>query len=491
MNVLQASGRRIFFFGALGGLLFGYDTGVISGAILFITSDFGLSPFMQGAVVAALLLGAMVGAAVAGPMSDRLGRRRLIMIAAVTFTVGALGAAAAPSAGVLVVARFVIGLAVGSAALAVPLYLSEIAPTQIRGAISSLNQMMIVIGILAAFIVNAILASSGDWRLMLGLAAVPSVILLFGMFFVPETPRFLVRTGEEEEARDVLEEVTEDDAGRDESPERKIEEIQEVEEEEGGLRLLKQRWVRPALIAAIGLAVFQQLIGINTIIYYAPTTLTSAGFSADSAIYLNLIIGTLNVLMTVVAIRIIDRVGRKPMLLFGLVGMVTSLTVLGLSTELLGQPSSSSDPAAIITFLCLAGFIVSFAATWGPVVWVMMPEVLPLSVRGTAMGVAVFMNWFANFLVSQTFPIMLDAWGSGPVFLGYAVMGVLAFLFVKAMLPETKGRSLEEIEADLQRKTGAGEPAVAGAGGSGRFERGASDGASAEEKEKPPTRTAR
>ena len=166
-----------------------------------------------------------------------------------------------------------------------PLYLSEIAPTEIRGAISSLNQMMIVIGILAAFIVNAILASSGDWRLMLGLAAVPSVILLIGMFFVPETPRFLVRTGEEEEARDVLEEVTDQEAARDEAPDRKIEEIQDVEEEEGGLRLLKERWVRPALIVAIGLAAFQQLIGINTIIYYAPTTLTSVGFAKDSAIY--------------------------------------------------------------------------------------------------------------------------------------------------------------------------------------------------------------
>jgi sugar porter (SP) family MFS transporter len=489
MSSMQISGRRIFFFGALGGVLFGYDTGVISGAILFITSDFGLSPFMQGAVVAGLLLGAMIGAAVAGPMSDRLGRRRLIMIAAVTFTIGALGAAAAPSAGVLLVARFVIGLGVGSAALVVPLYLSEIAPTQIRGAISSLNQMMIVIGILAAFIVNAILASSGDWRLMLGLAAVPSVILLIGMFFVPETPRFLVRTGEEGEARDVLEEVTEHENVSNESPDRKIEEIQEVEEEEGGLRLLKQPWVRPALIVAIGLAAFQQLIGINTIIYYAPTTLTSVGFAADSAIYLNLIIGTLNVLLTIVAIRIIDRVGRKPMLLFGLVGMVASLTVLGLSSELLATPTSSSDPAAIITFVCLAGFIASFAATWGPVVWVMLPEVLPLSVRGTAMGVAVFMNWFANFLVSQTFPIMLDAWGAGPVFLGYAAMGVLAFLFVKALVPETKGRSLEQIEADLQRKSGAGEPAVAGAGGSGRFERGASDGASAEQRQ--PTRAAR
>ena len=456
----QVNGRKIFFFGALGGLLFGYDTGVISGAILFITKDFGLSPFMQGAIVAALLLGAMVGAALAGPLSDRMGRKRLIMIAGITFTIGALAAAAAPSAWPLVAARFVIGLAVGSAALVVPLYLSEIAPTELRGRVASLNQLMIVVGILAAFIVNAILASSGDWRLMLGLAAVPSVILLLGMFSMPETPRFLVRQGEEGEAREVLEEVTQDDAKHEDRPEQKIEEIREVDEreEEGGVRaLLKERWVRPALIVAIGLAVFQQLIGINTIIYYAPTTLTSVGFKPEDAIYLNLIIGVLNVAMTIVAIRIIDRVGRKPMLLGGLVGMVLSLAVLGIATEVLATPNSPGDPAAIITFVCLTSFIVSFAATWGPVVWVMLPEVLPLSVRGTALGVAVCLHWFANFLVSQSFPIMLDKWGSGPVFLGYAVVGVIAFVFVKALVPETKGRSLEEIESDLHMKDDAPE----------------------------------
>jgi MFS transporter, SP family, sugar:H+ symporter len=467
MEAFKADGRRIFFFGALGGLLFGYDTGVISGAILFITEDFGLSPFMQGAVVAALLLGAMVGAGLAGPLSDRMGRRRLIMVAAVTFTVGAIAAAAAPSAGALVAARFVLGLAVGSAALVVPLYLSEIAPTKIRGAIASLNQLMIVVGILVAFIVNAILASSGDWRLMLGLAAIPSLVLLAGMAFMPETPRFLVRSGEEDEARDVLEEVR-PDGSREDEPGRKIEEIREVDEKEegGGWELLKAGWVRPALVVAIGLAVLQQLIGINTIIYYAPTTLTSVGYGAESAIYANLAIGALNVVATIVAIRIVDRVGRKPMLLGGLVGMVASLTILGLSSELLAKPDSAGDPAAVITLLCLAGFIVSFAATWGPVVWVMLPEVLPLSVRGTAMGVAICLHWAANFLVSQTFPIMLDAWGPGPVFLGYAAIGAGAFVFVRAVVPETKGRSLEEIEASLQRRSGVSErrPAAAGAG---------------------------
>jgi sugar porter (SP) family MFS transporter len=466
MEALRPSGRTIYFFGALGGLLFGYDTGVISGALLFIPDDFKLTPFLQGAIVAALLLGAMIGAALAGRLSDRLGRRHLIIVAAVIFTAGALLAALAPSVAVLITARFIIGLAVGSAALVVPLYLAEIAPTEVRGAVASLNQLMIVGGILVAFIVNAILASSGDWRLMLGLAAVPSLVLLVGMLFMPETPRYLVHSGDEKEAREVLE-----DLPGDERPDERIEEIRDVEQEEAGtgLRgLWEAKWVRPALLVAIGLAVFQQLVGINTIIYYAPTTLTNVGFAKTSAIYANLIIGVVNVLMTLIAIRLVDRVGRKPMLFAGVAGMVASLLVLGISLSVLATPHHPGDPAAIITLVCLGTFIASFAATWGPVVWVMIPEVLPLSLRGTAMGVAVFFNWAANFAVSQTFPVLLSALGAGTVFLGYAGMGVLAAVFVKAKVTETKGRSLEEIEADLQRdargrgrrKAATGEAAI-------------------------------
>jgi MFS transporter, SP family, sugar:H+ symporter len=453
MHALRPTGRMIYFFGALGGVLFGYDTGVISGALLFIPNDFKLSPFLQGAIVAGLLFGAMIGAACAGRLSDRLGRRKLIIIAAVVFTAGAILAALAPSVAVLVAARFIIGLAVGSAALVVPLYLSEIAPTEIRGAIASLNQLMIVGGILAAFIVNAILASSGNWRLMLGLAAVPSLILLVGMLFMPETPRYLVHTGDEETAHEVLKELP-----GDEQPEERIGEIREVEQhEEGGSglgALWRAKWVRPALLVATGLAVFQQLVGINTIIYYAPTTLTNVGFAKTSAIYANLIIGVINVGMTVLAIRLVDRVGRKPMLYTGVAGMVGSLLILGISLSALPTPHHPGDPAAIITLVCLTTFIASFAATWGPVVWVMIPEVLPLSVRGTAMGVAVFGNWAANFLVSQTFPTLLKALGPGPVFIGYAALGILAGLFVKAFVTETKGRSLEEIETDLQAAAG-------------------------------------
>lgn len=438
---------RIYFFGALGGMLFGYDTGVISGAILFVPNDFELTPFLEGAVVAGLLLGAMAGAATAGRLSDRLGRRRVILVAAVIFTVGALGAALAPSVAVLVAARVVLGLAVGAAALIVPLYLSEVAPTAIRGAVTSLNQLMIVIGILTAYVVNALLASSEDWRLMLGLAVIPSVALFAGMWRMPETPRWLIRQGREDDARDVLAQTREQD-----EVDQEVTEIREVEEAEsgaGGLREAFAPWVRPALLVAIGLAVFQQLVGINTIIYFAPTTLTKVGFGEAGAIYANLVIGSLNVAATVLAVRLVDRLGRKPLLLAGLVGMVTSLTVLGLSNLLMAEPDSAGDPLALVTLACLGGFIVSFAATWGPVVWVMLPEVLPLSVRGSAMGVAIFLHWAANFLVAQTFPVLLDGFGPGPVFLGYAGIGVLAAVFVTTKVEETKGRSLEEIEEEL------------------------------------------
>ena len=430
-------------------MLFGYDTGVISGAILFIAKDLNTNAFLDGLIVSSLLLGAMAGAGAAGPLSDRLGRRNLIIMAAITFTIGALGAALAPNVAVLVVFRVVLGLAVGAAALIVPLYLSEVAPTEIRGAVSSLNQLMIVVGILVAYIVNALLASSEAWRLMLGLAVIPSIVLLIGMYFMPETPRWLVSRDRDDEAREVLRQTRDEEA-----VEREINEIKEVESEEsGGLSELRASWVRPALIVAIGLAVFQQIIGINTIIYYTPTTLTNVGYSASAAIYANVGIGVLNVVMTLLAIRLIDRVGRKPLLLGGLVGMILSLTVLGLSSLLLPQPNTPSDPTAIITLVCLAVFIASFAATWGPTVWVMLPEVLPLKIRGSAMGVAIFLHWGANFAVSQTFPVLLATIGAGVTFLGYALIAVAALLFVRSFVTETKGRSLEQIESDLRKKS--------------------------------------
>jgi MFS transporter, SP family, sugar:H+ symporter len=435
----------IYIFGALGGLLFGYDTGVIAGALLYINKDLELTPTLQGVVVSSLLVGAMLGSIVAGPLADAIGRRRLVLIAAVTFIVGAIGSALAPSAGVLILFRVVLGLAVGAASVIVPLYLAELAPTGIRGAIASLNQLMIVTGILVAYIVNLALAASGGWRWMLGLAVVPALVMLFGMLFMPETPRWLVSKDREPEAREILR------RSRDEAAvEKEIHDIKSVErQEEGGVRELLAPWVRPALVVGMGLAILQQIVGINTIIYYAPTTLTNVGFGNSAAILANAGIGVLNVGMTLVAIWLIDKVGRKPLLLVGALGMALSLAILAITSLVLPEPKGLGL-VGLITVACLAGFIVSFAVSWGPIVWVMLAEIFPLKIRGAAMGVATLLLWGANFVVSLTFPILLSAVGIGYLFLGYAVIGVLAFLFVRFFVVETKGRSLEEIEADLQ-----------------------------------------
>lgn len=439
----------VYLFGAVGALIFGYDLGIISGAILFIDVEFGLTPFTSGLVVASLLIGAAVGAASSGPIAERLGRRNLIIIAALVFCVGTVGAALAPNVSILVLSRAVLGLAVGLVSVAVPLYLSEMAPTEIRGAVGALNQFMITVGILAAYITSAVLAEAEAWRWMLGLAIFPSLILLVGMLFMPETPRWLVLRNREEEARSVLQR-----SRGEEETEREIRDIREVERgEEAGLRALAARWVRPALIVAVGLGVLQQITGANAIIFWLPTTLTNMGFEAAGAIYVNVGIGIVNIICTTIAILIIDRVGRKPLLLAGMAGMGLSFAILGSSLLLLGQPSSPGDPAAIITIIFAASHVASFALTWGPVIWVAMPESLPLRVRGSAMGIAVFLHWIANFTVSQTFPSLADSIGIGATFLGYAFISGLAFIFVWIRITETKGRSLEEIEADLQGKS--------------------------------------
>ena len=444
------SNKLVYFFGALGGLLFGYDTGVIAGAILFINEDLGLSPFTSGLVVSSLLVGAMIGAAFAGPIADATGRRKLVLVAAIIFAIGAIGAALATSAGLLILFRFVLGLAVGAASLIVPLYLAEVAPTEIRGAVASLNQLMIVTGILVAYIANSALAGAEAWRWMIALAVIPSLLLFLGMLFMPETPRWLVSKDRDEEAREVLRRTRDETA-----VEAEMSDIKRVEgQEEGGLGELLASWVRPALLVGMGLAIFQQIIGINTIIYYAPTTLTNVGFGNSAAILANAGIGVINVTMTLVAIRFIDRVGRKPLLLLGAAGMALSLAILGVTSLLLPEPSGVSL-VGIITLVCLALFIAAFAVSWGPIVWVMLGEIFPLKVRGSAMAVATVLLWGANFVVSLSFPVLLEALGIGWLFLGYSLIGLAALFFVRSFVTETKGRSLEKIESDLRERAGA------------------------------------
>lgn len=402
---------------------------------------------MQGVVVSSLLVGAMVGAGGCGPLSDLVGRRRLLLVAASFFTIGALGAALSPNVGILIVFRVLLGLAVGAASVTVPVYLAEMAPKELRGAVTSLNQFMIITGIVIAATVNFLLADAEAWRTMLGLGVIPALVLLVGIFSQPETPRWLVKSGRDDEARAVL--------ARSRSTERiesEINEIKEVEaREEGGIRELIAPWVRPALIVGIGLAVFQQLIGINTIAYYAPTILTQLGFDPSTATLFKVVIGLVNLaaIITMLKLGLVDRVGRRPLLLLGTVGTTLSMGMIGLASTIFPP---SSTVAVWTTILGLMAFTGIFSASWGPLTWVVLSEIFPLRIRGAAVGGATILHWGANFLVSLTFPILLASLGTGPTFIGYAVIGILVFIFVYFQVAETKGRSLEGIERALFKR---------------------------------------
>lgn len=310
-------------------------------------------------------------------------------------------------------------------------------------------QLAVTIGILAAYIVNAILAGAEAWRWMLALAVIPSVVLFVGMFLLPETPRWLVSSGSVERARRVLRRIH---GGRNVYDE--ISDIQRVEREERsqyGMRELGASWVRPMLVAGLGLAIFQQIVGINTIIYYAPTIIGETGLGAQTSIIATVGIGFVNFAMTFVAIWLIDKAGRKPLLLVGLIGMITALTILTLGFLL---PSL----AGIISWVTMFGlllYIASFAATFGPVMWVMLPELFPLKVRGAGTGVATMGNWGANFLVTLLFPVLAAVVGLSAVFALLAVFSVAAFIFIRVLIPETKGRSLEQIESSMRGSAAA------------------------------------
>jgi sugar porter (SP) family MFS transporter len=326
------------------------------------------------------------------------------------------------------------------------MYLSEMAPTAIRGALSSLNQLMIMTGILLAYIVNYLFSSTGGWRWMLGIAFIPGLLLLIGMFFLPESPRWLLKQGKEKEARSILNFMRKG-AG----VEKEIKEIQlanKLEQEQGGLKEVKEKWVRPALIVGAGLAIFQQIIGCNTVLYYAPTTFTNVGLGSSAAILGTVGIGVVNVIITAVAVSLIDKVGRKPLLLIGNAGMSISLFVLGIANAIMGHTAG----AGWITVICLAVYIAFFSLSWGPVVWVMLSEIFPLSIRGIGMGIGSVVNWLANLVVSLTFPKLIEQFGIGTMFIVYGLMGVLAFVFVSLKVDETKGKSLEQIEIDLRNK---------------------------------------
>ncbi|MGW7976565.1 glucose transporter GlcP [Staphylococcus xylosus] len=443
---IKVNKKLIFFLGALGGLLYGYDMGVISGALLFIRDDIPLNSFTEGLVVSSMLVGAIFGSGASGPMSDRLGRRRVVFIIAIIYIVGALILASAPSMPILVIGRLVIGLAVGGSTAIVPVYLSEMAPTEQRGSLSSLNQLMITIGILSSYLINYAFTPIEGWRWMLGLAIVPSVILLIGVAFMPESPRWLLEHRSEKAARDVMKLTF-----KDSEIDKEIADMKEINSiSESTWNVLKSPWLRPTLIIGSIFALLQQIIGINAIIYYAPTIFNKAGLGNATSILGTVGIGTVNVLITIVAIMIIDKIDRKRLLVIGNIGMVASLLIMAVLIWTIGIQSS-----AWIIVACLTLFIIFFGFTWGPVLWVMLPELFPMRARGAATGVAALVLSIGSLLVAQFFPILTEVLSVEQVFLIFAAIGICALIFVIKYLPETRGRSLEEIEADLRSRTNA------------------------------------
>jgi sugar porter (SP) family MFS transporter len=427
---------------ALNGLLFGFDTGIISGAFIFINDEFVMSPLIEGVIMSGAMAGAALGAAVGGQLADRLGRRRLILVGAGVFFLGSFTMAVAPNVPVLVAGRLIDGVAIGFASIVGPLYISEIAPPRIRGALTSLNQLMVTVGILSSYFVNYAFAGAGAWRWMLGAGMVPAVVLAIGMLKMPESPRWLLEHGREDEARAVLRRT------RQEGVEDELDEIRGTVEKqsESGLRDLLQPWLRPALLVGLGLAVFQQVTGINAVMYYAPTILESTGFGGVTSILATVGIGTINVVMTVVAIALVDRVGRRKLLLVGVGGMIVTLAILGAVFYL----SSFGGALGIVATVSLMLFVSFFAIGLGPVFWLLISEIYPLAVRGSAMGLVTVANWLANLVVALTFPILTAGVGTSITFWLFGVCSLIALVFTYRLVPETKGRTLEAIEEDLR-----------------------------------------
>ena len=451
---------------SLGGLLFGYDTGVISGALLYISDTFHLSPTLQGVVTSAVLVGAVAGAAAGGSLTDRYGRRRIIIAMAVLFTLGSLASAAATALWHLVAARLVLGVAIGVASMLTPLYLSEAAPAARPGGIVSLNQVCVTVGILASYLVDFAFADvAGTWRWMLGLGAVPGLALGIGMALLPESPRWLAGQERWDEVRSVLAGLRER-SPKDGSGQGEVE--REVEALRGDLRCERQaasisalfaaRGARRPLVIGIGLAVFQQVTGINTVIYYAPTILREAGFASNAvAILATAGIGMVNVAATVAALLLMDRAGRRPLLLGGMAGMALCLLALAASFAVAGSQS-----LGMVTASALAAYVAAFAVGLGPVFWLLIAEIFPLAFRGRGMSVASVANWGANLIVALVFLDLMRAIGAGGTFLLFAMLTALAVAFTWQLVPETRGRSLEEIERAMGEQAAA--PRVAAAG---------------------------
>ncbi len=440
-NGASSKGRRGFIIMtsitvAIGGFLFGYDTAVISGAILFVRSQFHLTSVQTELAVSIVLAGALLGTAFGGYLGDRFGRRPTLLMTALTYGVFALTTGLANGPWVFVVSRLFVGVAVGISSMLAPLYIAELAPEDIRGALVTLNQIAISTGVVVAYYVDYLLAGSGNWRWMFMSAVVPSIILLVGLIYLPETPRWLAAQGDFAAAAKVLNRIE----GAAKSA-RDLEELRHVTEvDQLRFRDLLVRRFRKPLIAGIGLAIFQQVTGVNTIVYYAPTIFQMVGFaSAGTAILATFLIGLVGLVFAIISMFLVDRLGRRLLLLVSIGGMGLILVHLAL---ILGE----SHPAKWLVLADVLAYLAFFCIGLGPVFWLLISEIYPTTVRAKAMSLATMANWGSNFIVAVTFLTVVEHLGLRGCFLLFAGLCLVAFVFAFRMVPETRGRTLEEIE---------------------------------------------
>ncbi|MEI4505246.1 sugar porter family MFS transporter [Sphingopyxis sp. CCNWLW253] len=446
----------------IGGFMFGYDSGVINGTQKGLESAFDLGKLGIGVNVGAILVGSAIGAFGAGRLADRIGRRGVMMLSAILFLLSALLAGAASSSIIFIIARIIGGLGVGAASVISPVYISEVTPANIRGRLSSVQQVMIITGLTGAFVANFALAryaggSTSEfwmgypaWRWMFWLQAIPAAIYFLALLVIPESPRYLVARGREEEAHAVLTRLF----GTAEA-DRKVTEIR------GSLAADHHRpklsdlidkssgKVRPIVWTGIGLAVFQQFVGINVVFYYGATLWEAVGFSEDYALQTNILSGVLSIGACLATILLVDRIGRKPLLLIGSAGMAVTLAVVAyaFSTAVSGADGSLSLPGnnGLIALIAANLYVIFFNLSWGPIMWVMLGEMFPNQIRGSGLAVAGFAQWIANALISVSFPALAASPGLAVTYVGYALFAAISFFFVQKMVVETRGRELEDM----------------------------------------------